>query len=69
KLLLSFWVILISAVSVIGTLSYQTAKKNFDSQITSSVSENIKVLDSLINQMIDAKYNDVTHFSKVIQRN
>ncbi|HDX9577199.1 TPA: cache domain-containing protein, partial [Bacillus pseudomycoides] len=69
KLLLSFWVILISAVSVIGTLSYQTAKKNFDSQITSSVSENIKVLDSLINQMIDEKYHDVTHFSKVIQRN
>ncbi|HDX9580756.1 TPA: cache domain-containing protein, partial [Bacillus pseudomycoides] len=69
KLLLSFFVILISAVSVIGTISYQNAKKNFDSQITSSVSENIKVLDSLINQMIDAKYNDVTHFSKVIQRN
>ncbi|PEA52555.1 chemotaxis protein [Bacillus pseudomycoides] len=69
KLLLSFFVILISAVSVIGTMSYQTAKKNFDNQITGSASENIKVLDSLINQMIDAKYNDVTHFSKVIQRN
>ncbi|MDC2867935.1 methyl-accepting chemotaxis protein, partial [Bacillus sp. BP-3] len=69
KLLLSFFVILISTVSVIGTLSYQTAKKNFDSQITSSASENIEVLDSLINQMLDAKYNDVTHFSKVIQRN
>ncbi|HDX9589110.1 TPA: methyl-accepting chemotaxis protein [Bacillus pseudomycoides] len=69
KLLFSFFVILISAVSVIGTMSYQNAKKNFDSQITSSASQNIKVLDSLINQMIDAKYNDVTHFSKVIQRN
>nr|WP_020063376.1 methyl-accepting chemotaxis protein [Bacillus sp. 123MFChir2] len=69
KLLLSFLVILISAVSVIGTMSYQNAKENFDSQITSSASENIKVLDSLINQIIDAKYNDVTHFSKVIQRN
>ncbi|MDC2866812.1 methyl-accepting chemotaxis protein, partial [Bacillus sp. BP-3] len=69
KLFLSFFVILISAVSVIGTMSYQNAKKNFDSQITSSASENIKVLDSLINQMIDAKYNDATHFSKAIQRN
>ncbi|ENQ3079810.1 methyl-accepting chemotaxis protein [Bacillus cereus] len=69
KLLLSFFIILISAVSVIGAMSYQNAKKNFDSQITSSASENIKVLDSLINQIIDAKYNDVTHFSKVIQRN
>ncbi|MCM3737980.1 methyl-accepting chemotaxis protein [Bacillus cytotoxicus] len=69
KLLLSFLVILISAVSAIGTISYQNAKKNFDSQITSSASQNIKVLDSLINQTIDAKYNDVTYFSKVIQRN
>ncbi|HDX9580760.1 TPA: methyl-accepting chemotaxis protein, partial [Bacillus pseudomycoides] len=69
KLLLSFFVILISAVSVIGTISYQNTKKNFDSQITNSASENLKVLDSLINQTIDAKYNDVTHFSKVIQRN
>lgn len=36
KLLISFLVILIAAVSIIGGMSYQTAKKNFESQITSS---------------------------------
>ncbi|PEB51093.1 chemotaxis protein, partial [Bacillus pseudomycoides] len=66
KLLISFFIILIAAVSVIGGLSYQTAKKNFESQIMSSANDNIKILDDLINQTIEAKFNDVTHFAKVI---
>ena len=67
KLLISFFVILIAAVSIIGGMSYQTAKKNFESQITSSANDNIKILDNLINQMIEAKFNDVNNFARVIQ--
>ena len=48
-------------------MSYQTAKKNFESQITSSANDNIKILDNLINQMIEAKFNDVNNFARVIQ--
>ncbi|OQR56327.1 methyl-accepting chemotaxis protein [Bacillus sp. CDB3] len=66
KLLISFFVILIAAVSLIGGMSYQTAKKNFESQIMSSAQDNIKILDNLINQMIDAKFNDVNNFARVI---
>ncbi|PFL19020.1 chemotaxis protein [Bacillus cereus] len=66
KLLLSFFVILIAAVSIIGGMSYQTAKKNFESQIMSSAQDNIKILDNLINQMIEAKFNDVNNFARVI---
>ncbi|MBJ8050485.1 methyl-accepting chemotaxis protein [Bacillus cereus] len=66
KLLISFFVILIAAVSVIGGMSYQTAKKNFESQIMSSAQDNIKILDNLINQMIEAKFNDVNNFARVI---
>lgn len=69
KLLISFFVILIAAVSIIGGMSYQTAKKNFESQIKSSANDNIKILDNLINQMIDAKFNDVNNFARVIQGN
>ncbi|MDR4360458.1 methyl-accepting chemotaxis protein [Bacillus anthracis] len=69
KLLISFFVILIAAVSIIGGMSYQTAKKNFESQITSSAHDNIKILDNLINQMIEAKFNDVNNFARVIQGN
>ncbi len=67
KLLISFFVILIAAVSIIGGMSYQTAKKNFESQIMSSAQDNIKILDNLINQMIEAKFNDVNNFARVIQ--
>lgn len=63
------FVILIAAVSIIGGMSYQTAKKNFESQITSSAHDNIKILDNLINQMIEAKFNDVNNFAQVIQGN
>ncbi|MBE7120879.1 methyl-accepting chemotaxis protein [Bacillus cereus] len=66
KLLISFFVILIAAVSIIGGMSYQTAKKNFESQIMSSAEDNIKILDNLINQMIEAKFNDVNNFARVI---
>ncbi|MFJ8354384.1 HAMP domain-containing methyl-accepting chemotaxis protein [Bacillus paramycoides] len=66
KLLTSFFVILIAAVSVIGGMSYQTAKKNFESQIMSSAQDNIKILDNLINQMIEAKFNDVNNFARLI---
>ncbi|PFD35837.1 chemotaxis protein [Bacillus cereus] len=67
KLLTSFFVILIAAVSVIGGMSYQTAKKNFESQIMNSANDNIKILDNLINQMIEAKFNDVNNFARVIR--
>ncbi|MCW9129986.1 methyl-accepting chemotaxis protein [Bacillus paramycoides] len=66
KLLTSFFVILIAAVSVIGGMSYETAKKNFESQIMSSAQDNIKILDNLINQMIEAKFNDVNNFARLI---
>ncbi|HDR7767262.1 TPA: chemotaxis protein, partial [Bacillus paranthracis] len=69
KLLISFFVILIAAVSIIGGMSYQTTKKNFESQITSSAHDNIKILDNLINQMIEAKFNDINNFARVIQGN
>ena len=52
KLLISFFVILIAAVSIIGGMSYQTAKKNFESQIMRSADDNVKILDHLITQMI-----------------
>ena len=67
KLLISFFIILIAAVSVIGGLSYQTAKKNFESQIMSSANDNIKILDNLINQTIEAKFNDVNNFARMIK--
>ncbi|PER28721.1 chemotaxis protein [Bacillus cereus] len=66
KLLILFFVILIAAVSIIGGMSYQTAKKNFETHIMNSAQDNIRILDNLINQMIDAQFNDVNNFARVI---
>ncbi|MGE7883608.1 methyl-accepting chemotaxis protein [Bacillus sp. NPDC094077] len=66
KLLISFFVILIAAVSIIGGMSYQTAKKNFESQIMRSAHDNVKILDHLITQMIETKFNDLDNLARVI---
>ena len=66
KLLVSFFLILIVAAFVIGSLSYKTAKNNLESQIMNSANDNIKVLDNLINQTMEAKFHDITHFAEIV---
>ncbi|MBE5106106.1 methyl-accepting chemotaxis protein [Bacillus thuringiensis] len=69
RLLISFFVILIAAASIIGGMSYQTAKKNFESQIMRSAHDNVKILDHLITQMIETKFNDLDNLARVIHGN
>nr|WP_242144671.1 MULTISPECIES: methyl-accepting chemotaxis protein [unclassified Bacillus cereus group] len=65
KIMISFFIILIAAISIIGGISYQTAKKNFESQIMNGANENIRILDNLINQVIEKKFNDVNSFARI----
>ncbi|EMA6343147.1 methyl-accepting chemotaxis protein [Bacillus cytotoxicus] len=65
KIMISFFIILIAAISIIGGMSYQTAKKNFESQIMNGANENIRILDNLINQVIEKKFNDVNSFARI----
>ncbi|MDH2887127.1 methyl-accepting chemotaxis protein [Bacillus cytotoxicus] len=67
KIMISFFIILIVAISIIGGISYQTAKKNFESQIMNSANENIQILDNLINQVIEEKFNDVNNFARIMK--
>ncbi|NWK68955.1 methyl-accepting chemotaxis protein [Bacillus paramycoides] len=66
KLLISFFMILIVAVSTIGGMSYQTARKDFESQILSSAHDNINILDHLITQMLEEKFNDLNNLARLI---
>lgn len=68
KLLFSFFIILLATVSTIGSMSYKTAKQNFEEQIMLSAQENIKVLDNLINEIIEEKFNEIEYFAKTINR-
>ncbi|KOS28790.1 hypothetical protein ADK18_09800 [Bacillus anthracis] len=63
KLIISFFLILTTPGPIIGGMSYQTAKKNFEQQITSKANENIKILNNLINQIIEEKFNDAKNFA------
>ncbi|PFM64651.1 chemotaxis protein [Bacillus cereus] len=69
KLLISFFLILIVAVSTIGGMSYQTTKKNFEAQIMGNAYDNIEVLDHLITQMVEAKFNDLNNLARMIDSN
>ncbi|MGE7883610.1 methyl-accepting chemotaxis protein [Bacillus sp. NPDC094077] len=66
KLLVSFFLILIVAVSTIGGMTYQTTKKNLEEQIMGNAYDNIEVLDHLITQMVEAKFNDLNNLARLI---
>lgn len=66
KLIVSFLLILIVPGVIIGGVSYQTAKTNFEQQIIVKANENIDVLDSVITQNLDAKSVDVAYFADIL---
>ncbi|HDX9578243.1 TPA: methyl-accepting chemotaxis protein [Bacillus pseudomycoides] len=66
KLIVSFLLILIVPGVIIGGVSYQTARVNFEHQIVAKANENIAVLDSVITQNLDAKSVDVAYFADII---
>lgn len=66
KLIISFLLILIVPGVIIGSVSYQTARVNFEQQIVAKANENIAVLDSVITQNLDAKSVDVAYFADIL---
>ncbi len=66
KLVFAFLIILTIPGLIIGGVSYQTAKENFDQQLTKKAKENIAVLNSVIKQNMEAKYVDVAYFADVL---
>lgn len=67
KLILSFSIILIIPSLLIGTLSYGTAKEAVKQEMLSGFSENLHMLNSSIDQMIEAKSHDISIFSNSIR--
>ncbi|MGK0537314.1 chemotaxis protein, partial [Bacillus sp. 'calajunan'] len=65
KLLVSFVIILILPSIVIGWTSYQQAKTNFNETISQSAKDNIKILDNVINKVLDSKKVDAVYFTKL----
>ncbi|MGR5986304.1 hypothetical protein ACUC2M_22650 [Bacillus cytotoxicus] len=66
KLVFAFLIILTIPGFIIGGVSYQTAKENFDQQLTKKAKENVAVLNSVIKQNMEAKYVDAAYFADVL---
>jgi methyl-accepting chemotaxis protein len=63
KLIWSFLLILILPSISIGFFSYQTAKSKIQDKILGDASQNVRLLNSIIDNTIKSKINDVNHFS------
>ena len=66
KLFFSFAVILIIPALIVGSLAYLSASKALQENIMSSATENINLLDSIIDSTINPKIHDVTSFSESV---
>ncbi|MEK4873678.1 methyl-accepting chemotaxis protein [Bacillus sp. FSL W8-0102] len=66
KLIVSFAVILLLPSIVVGSLAYNSAKDQIQNQIFTSVNENVKLVNTLIDNSIKPKVNDIDYFSKTV---
>lgn len=66
KLIFSFLILLTVPGFIIGGVSYQTAKTNFEQQLTGKAKENISVLNGVITQNIEAKFVDAAYFADAL---
>lgn len=66
KLIISFFIILTIPGIIIGGVSYQTAKTNFEHQMTAKAKENISILNTVISQNIEEKFVDATYFADIL---
>lgn len=64
KLIISFAVILLVPSLVVGSMAYHSAKVQVQNQIFTSVNENVKLVNTLIDNSIKPKVNDIDYFRK-----
>ncbi|WP_342468444.1 methyl-accepting chemotaxis protein [Ureibacillus sp. FSL K6-3587] len=59
KILVFMTLILIISSMLIGVISYQSAKKKLESQILDDISDNVSMMNIVINDVIDPKITDI----------
>lgn len=66
KLIISFAIVLIIPAIIIGTLSYLEAEKAVEKEILNGIDQNIKLVNSGIDNAIMPKKHDATYFAESI---
>jgi len=66
KLIISFLLVLILPAMIIGSFAYSSAKDAVENEMFEGINENLKLLDSVIDDEIQIKIHDVEFFSESI---
>ena len=66
KLILAFSLILIIPGIIIGTESYLTAKNTVEQQVLAGATENVNLLNSIIDSTMQPKIHDIDIFSQSV---
>ncbi|MBE3570733.1 MAG: methyl-accepting chemotaxis protein [Bacillales bacterium] len=66
KLIVSFAIILLIPSIIVGSLAYNSAKNQIQNQIFTSANENVKLVNTIIDNSIKPKVNDIDYFSKTV---
>ncbi|AAY60187.1 methyl-accepting chemotaxis protein (plasmid) [Bacillus cereus] len=66
KLSMAFIAILIIPSLIVGVSSYNKAKTDLNEIILQSAKDNISILDKIVDDELENKHTDVTHFAKVL---
>lgn len=69
KLIVAFLIVLVIPALVIGTLSFVTAKNAVKEEMLKGFSENVKLLNNIIDSTIETKIDDINAFSEKINAN
>lgn len=66
KLIFSFSMILVIPTTIIGYLSYQTAKENIENEVVNGFEERIELVDLVISNILESKSKDVEYLASKI---
>lgn len=69
KLILTFSLIIIIPALLIGSLAYFSAKEAIKHEMMAGFNENLKLLNSTIDNVIQAKIHDVEYLSEIVASN
>ena len=66
KLSMAFIAILIIPSLIVGVSSYNKSKTDLNETILQSAKDNISILDKIVDDELENKHTDITHFAKVL---
>ncbi|HDR7282971.1 methyl-accepting chemotaxis protein [Bacillus cereus group sp. BfR-BA-01119] len=66
KLSMAFIAILIIPSFIVGVSSYDKAKTDLNETILQTAKDNVSILNKIVDDELENKYGDVTHFAKIL---